>query len=197
VKQLFLIFSLVFAPLAPAFAAAEAAPTPAPNTYDVEVIVFQNQMPDLEGGEIWRNNPEQPASPDMDQAVAIGEAPGPDAFLSPAADALEKSGRHHVLAHLHWQQTAEAKSASKAVKISGPNGQLDGTLRFYLSRYLLVDLNLALQETPSVGIFGVGEQAGPVVYHLNEYRRVRLLETHYFDHPKFGALVRVSPVKAN
>lgn len=192
-KHLFLIFSLVFAPLAPVFAAAASTP----NTYDVEVIVFQNQMPDLEGGEIWRNNPEQPASPDMDQAVAIGEAPAPDAFLSPAANALEKSGRHHVLAHLHWQQTAEAKSVSKPVKISGPNGRLDGTLRFYLSRYLLVDLNLALQEAPSAGLFGISGQATPVVYHLNEYRRVRLLETHYFDHPKFGALVRVSPVKTN
>lgn len=194
-KQLFLIFSLVFAPLTPVYAAAASNPTP--NTYDVEVVVFQNQMPDLEGGEIWRNNPEQPASPDMDQAVAIGEPPAPDAFLSPAADALEKSGRHHVLAHLHWQQTAEAKSVSKPVKISGPNGLLDGTLRFYLSRYLLVDLNLALQEAPDTGLFGITGQATPVVYHLNEYRRVRLLETHYFDHPKFGALVRVSPVKTN
>lgn len=185
---------MVFAPLAPVFA---AAPASTPNVYDIEVIVFQNQMPDLEGGEIWRNNPEQSVNPDMAQAVAIGEPAPPDAFLSPAADALEKSGRHHVLAHLHWQQAAEAKSVSKPVKISGPNGLLDGTLRFYLSRYLLVDLNLSLQEAPSAGLFGVTEQATPVVYHLSEYRRVRLLETHYFDHPMFGALVRVSPVKTN
>ncbi|MHB8535996.1 MAG: CsiV family protein [Sulfuricaulis sp.] len=194
-KQIFLIFSLVFAPLAPVFAAA--ASTPTPNTYDVEVVVFLNQMPDLEGGEIWRNNPVLPASPDMNQAVAIGEAPAPDAFLSPAAAALEKSGRHHVLAHLHWQQTADAKSVSKPVIINGPNGQLAGTLRFYLSRYLLVDLNLSLQGEPSAGLFGLAGQATPVIYHLNEYRRVRLLETHYFDHPKFGALVRVSPIKSN
>ena len=192
-KRLFLILSLVFAPMAPVFAAAASTP----NNYDVEVIVFQNQMPELEGGEIWRNNPQQPASPDMDQAVAIGEPPSADAFLSPAAAALEKSGRHHVLVHLHWQQAAEAKSVSKPVKISGPDGLLDGTLRFYLSRYLLVDLNLALKEAPSAGLFGVTGDTTPVVYHLNEYRRVRLLETHYFDHPKFGALVRVSPIKTN
>ena len=126
-KQLFLIFSLVFAPLAPAFAAAASTP----NVYDVEVIVFQNQMPELEGGEIWRNNPELSANPDMDQAVAIGEPPAPDAFLSPAADALEKSGRHHVLAHLHWQQAAEAKSVSKPVKISGPTRKLRKIGTFY------------------------------------------------------------------
>jgi hypothetical protein len=36
-----------------------------------------------------------------------------------------------------------------------------------------------------------------MVYRLNERRRVKLSETHYFDHPKFGALVRVSPAKTN
>ncbi len=194
-KQLFLIVSLVFAPIMPLFAAT--APASTPNVYDVEVVVFQNQMPDLEGGEIWRNEPDKPASPDMAEAVAIGQPTTPDSFLTPAADALEKSGRHHVLAHLHWQQAAEAKSVSKPVKISSPDGLLNGTLRFYLSRYLLVDLNLSLQEAPSAGLFGVAGQQPPVVYHLSEYRRVRLLETHYFDHPKFGALVRISPVKTN
>jgi len=34
-------------------------------------------------------------------------------------------------------------------------------------------------------------------YRLTEARRVKSSETYYFDHPKFGALVRVSPVKSN
>ena len=39
-KRLFLVLSLVFAPMAPVFAAAASTP----NNYDVEVIVFQYQM---------------------------------------------------------------------------------------------------------------------------------------------------------
>jgi Peptidoglycan-binding protein, CsiV len=191
VKRLFLIITLVFAPITLLHAA-----TPVNNVYEVEVIVFENRMPDLEGGELWRNVPDKSADSDIAEAINAGEPAPADSSLAAAADALEKSGRHHVLAHLRWQQTAEAKSVSKPVKIANADGGLDGALRFYLSRYLLVDLNLLLRETASGGIFG-GAAAEPPVYRLSEYRRVKLLETHYFDHPKFGALVRVSPVKAN
>lgn len=191
VRRLFLIFILALAPVALPYAA-----TPSTNVYEVEVIVFLNQAPDLEGGELWRNDLVKSDNADIIEATSIGEIPPPGSALSNAVAALKNSGRHPVLAHLRWQQNAEAKSASKPVKISNNEAGLDGALRFYLSRNLLLDVNLTLREATSGGIFGGSDKEMPV-YRLSEYRRVKLLETHYFDHPKIGALVRVTPVKEN
>lgn len=189
-KRLFLTIFLFIGPIT----ALHAAPA-ASNMYEIEVVVFENRLSDLEGGELWTRAREKPASAEKDEAVAVGEKPPEDSSLSAALTALEKSGRHRVLAHLRWQQSAEAKSVSKPVKISNVESGLDGSLRFYLSRFLVLDLNLALRETPSGGIFSGTPESDPTVYRLNEPRRIKVSETHYFDHPKFGALVRVAPAK--
>ena len=105
--------------------------------------------------------------------------------------ALEKSGRHPVLAHLRWQQSAEAKSLSKPVQIGSAAGILDGSLRFYLSRILIVELNLALREMQGGG----AAENATMVYRLNESRRIKVTESHYFDNPKLGALVRVTQAR--
>jgi hypothetical protein len=190
-KRLFLILILASVPGILVYAAA-----PSTNVYEIEVVVFENRLPDLEGGELWTQGPDKSANTDMNDAVSVGQKPATDSALLTTAVALESSGRHHVLAHLRWQQSAEAKSVSKPVKVASTDGALDGALRFYLSRFLLLDVNLTLREAASGGMpAGVGQIAP--AYRLNEARRVKSSETYYFDHPKFGALVRVSPVKAN
>ena len=190
-QRLFLIFILVFTPITLPYAATQSS-----NVYEVEVVVFENRTPDLDGGELWKRDLGKSADTEMKDAVPAGEKPPADSLLSPAVAALEKSGQHHVLAHLRWQQSAEAKSLSQPVKITNAEVGLDGALRFYLSRYLLVDVSLMLKEVTTGGIFGGADKEG-LVYRLNERRRIKLSETNYFDHPRFGALVRVSPVKTN
>lgn len=190
-KGLSLSFFLMLAPVA----ALHAAPA-ATNSYEIEIVVFENRLSSLEGGEIWARGPDKPAATVKDDSITAGQKPPEDSALSAATAALEKSGRHHVLAHLRWRQTAEAKSVSKPVNISNTAGGLDGSLRFYLSRFLIVEMNLALREMQGGGMLGGAAENGRVVYRLNEPRRIKVSETHYFDHPKFGALVRVTPVKA-
>jgi len=46
VKQLLLIFVLLSVTCTPAYAAA-----PSTNIYEIEVVVFENRIPDLEGDE--------------------------------------------------------------------------------------------------------------------------------------------------
>jgi len=191
VKGLFLSIFLMMAPVA----ALQAAPA-ATNSYEIEVVVFENRLSSLEGDELWARERENPASTYKDKPVSAGENPPADSSLSAAAATLEKSGRHHVLAHLRWRQTAEAKSVSKPVNISNTAGGLGGSLRFYLSRFLIVEMNLALREMQGGEVFSEAAENAAVVYRLNEPRRVKVSETHYFDHPKFGALVRVSPARA-
>lgn len=186
-KGLLLSIFLILAPVT----ALHAAPA-ATNLYDIEVVVFENRLSSLEGSELWARGRESPAGAKQDEPVVTGEKPPEGSSLSAAVATLEKSGRHPVLAHLRWKQGAEAKSLSKPVQIGGGAGVLDGSLRFYLSRVLIVELNLALRGTPGGGT----AENETTVYRLNEPRRIKVMETHYFDHPKLGALVRVTPAKA-
>ena len=83
---------------------------------------------------------------------------------------LERGGQHRILVHKRWQQNADAKSATTPLRLQSANNELDGTLRFYLSRFLHVELNLALQDPRATG--------GVKAFQLNEHRRVRPQEIH-------------------
>ena len=75
--------------------------------------------------------------------------------------------------------------------------QLDGTISLYAQRYLHLDIDLWWVQQQS----GAGVETGQLldeadarVFHIKEQRRVRLNELHYFDHPRFGVLARVTRV---
>ena len=156
---------------------------PATTAYDVEVLVFENRLPQMEGGELWTRDNARTPLVDLTDAITAGEAPTADSSLIAAAAALDHDGSYRVLVHQHWRQTAEEKSATKPVRLRNADGQLDGTFRFYLSRFLHVDLDLALNE----------KAAGTDMhYRLSEHRRIKTQELNYFDHPKFGVIVRVT-----
>src|SRR2546427_6219058 len=99
------------------FFVAVAHAAPATTTYDVEVLVFENRLPTLEGGELWTRNRLRASIPEIAEAVATGETPASNSTLTSAAAALERDGNYRVLVLQHWQQTAEAKSAVKPVRL--------------------------------------------------------------------------------
>jgi len=167
------------------FATAHAAPA-ATTTYDVEVLVFENRLPSLEGGELWTRDNAQATKPDAGESVTVGESFPADASFVSTAAALDRNGGYRVLLHRRWRQTAEEKSATKAVRLRNAEGKLDGTLRFYTSRFLLVDLDVVLQDK--------GEGVSNLNYRLSDHRRVKPQEINYFDHPKLGVLLKVTPV---
>ena len=175
-----------FAILGLALLAAPLAAVPAASTtlYDIEVLVFENRQPGLEGGEAWKDIRKELG--DLEEAAVPEGVPAPDSALSQAAAALDRGGQHRILVHKRWQQNADAKSATTPLRLQSTDNELDGTLRFYLSRFLHVELNLTLQEDR--------RESGAKPYQLTEHRRVRPQEIHYFDHPKLGALVRVTQV---
>jgi hypothetical protein len=71
-----------------------------------------------------------------------------------------------------------------------------------LGRYLHVALDL-LYRHPAMRTDGMNADGQPIEamrtalqgYRLNETRRIKLGEVHYFDHPAFGALVLVAPIE--
>ncbi len=160
---------------------ALAWPATGPTLYDIEVLVFENRQPGLEGGETWKEPRKEPG--DTEATASPESAPEPNSTLSKAAAELVRGGQHRMLAHKRWQQNADTKSETTPLRLQSPGQELDGTLRFYFSRFLHVELNLTLQEA-----------AGGMAYQLAEHRRVRPQEIYYFDHPKLGALVRITAV---
>lgn len=103
---------------------------------------------------------------------------------------LARSGELRPLLHLGWRQGAPARRAAARPQelppIDGSEG-LYGTVRLYRRQSLHVELDLSLP---------VEEDGSPARYRLRETRIVRSGELTYFDHPRLGAIIRVSPAAA-
>jgi hypothetical protein len=167
-----------------------AAPAEKESSYEIEVVVFENRLPDLIGDELLAKDTETKIR-NLESTVAP-EAAERKPYLQPAiTKLLELDGHYRVLAHQHWQQTIDAKTVAKPVRVAAANpAELEGTIRFFMSRHLHLDVNLLFREA-SAG----ADPSGGVVYRLSEQRKLKSQETHYFDHPKFGVLVRVMPLE--
>jgi len=159
--------------------------TGAPASYEIEVLVFEIRLPDLEGAELWTRIEQ---ASEATQTVSPREMTPTEDFSS-IADALLADGRYRVMLHKRWVQPAEPRSSGSAVALASWDRELEGTLRFYVSRFLHVELKLLFQPRATA----IGGEVAPT-YVLEQQRRVRSNDLHYFDHPKFGALVRVRPV---
>lgn len=182
-RRVFAVLVFAWLGVAPAFGAATRTPT---TNYEVEVLVFEIGLPEHEGSELWTQVTQLP---DISKAQAPAELP-PTKDFAAAADALRADGRYRVLLQKRWVQSAEPRSSEPGVWLTTPEREVDGTLKFYLSRFLHVDVNLLFQ--PQAGVIG-GD--GAPSYLISEQRRIRSNEINYFDHPKFGVLVRVAPVR--
>ena len=175
---------------------ARAAPAEKESTYEIEVVVFENRQPDLIGDELLMRDAVQAKIRGLEDAITPDKAEN-SPTLSPAITSLlEQDGRYRVLTHLHWVQTVDAKSVAKPVRVASVKPEdkpeeLEGSIRFYMSRHLHLDVNLLFRETLTVA----GSGPRTEVYRLSEQRKLKSQETHYFDHPKFGVLARVMPVE--
>lgn len=166
--------------------AAAAAPTDKDSLYDVEVLVFENRYAPA-GGPSTLGGKSAATIPGLDDAVAPG-APSTGGYkLAGSAAQLEKDGQYRVLFHQRWIQPMDAKGDVKARRISGNSRaggtELDGLVKVYLSRYLHADVQLVLKDGPT---------SGGIVHRIDEQRRVKSQEIHYYDHPRFGVLLTVS-----
>lgn len=178
----------------------------AENWYRVELIVFENAS-STSDGELWNK---YPGLPDTGSSVRLtknkdgntGLIPFqtlvPDLLtLSGAYSKLQSSSKYEPLSYIAWQQPSLEAQSAQAVKIAISNSvdELDvlGTLKVRSGTYLYVDLDLAYSITP--GSLSMGTKSGKLA-RLTESRRIKLNEIHYFDHPLFGAIVRVVRLNA-
>jgi hypothetical protein len=116
---------------------------------------------------------------------------------------LQAIAAYQPLVHAGWVQPglpeADAEPFDlKTLGILNPRG----TVRVHLSRFLHITLDLTYQAASAATPPGGGANDGldEIVlapqYRLTAARSARSNELHYFDHPAFGVLVRVTPVPA-
>jgi len=165
---------------------ARAAPADKESTYEIEVVVFENRLPELIGDEMLARDADARVKK-LESAVTPDAAVSEPYLYPTITSLLDQDGHYRVLAHQHWQQTIDAKTVAKPVRVEATNpAELEGTVRFFMSRHLHLDVNLLFRDTTA--------GSGSVVYRLSEQRKLKSQETHYFDHPKLGVLVRIMPL---
>jgi len=189
--------------------AAEPA-RPAETAYSVELIIFRPTTP-LGVAEDWQGEALTTAlKAPVDSTDSGAEAPAPasgslDASpmsaalfkLSGIESGLQRSHNYEVLGHVGWTQTAVPRGSGLAVDLSqlGMAGSVRGSAAVERGRYLYLRLRLAYTPAdPPPSLVGTTTPSGPVTFTLDQIRRVRNFERHYFDHPAFGVIAMVAPL---
>ncbi len=86
----------------------------------------------------------------------------------------------------------------KASKLNSIN-RLDGTVKLHLGRYLHLEADLLYRSqiepiASNTFLMSLSEEKQPqTLFRMQQTRRMRSGELHYFDHPKFGLLVQITP----
>lgn len=118
---------------------------------------------------------------------------------------------YDVLMHQAWVFTGYPEAQAEAMFLSlepesDQGSRIEGTLKLYKSRYAHVDLNLEIERViPNRirALFAEHERIEPELlpefwrFQLKESRKVKSGELHYFDHPIFGALLKIQYIKGS
>ena len=166
--------------------------------YDVEIIIFSHNNR-TDHGEAWpfadeADGPTQKSYP----GSSFTKLSADSYRLKPVRYTLQRAGEYSVLYHRAWRQLAysPSRAVSYPIQTTTDSGyRLEGALQLKRGRHLHLDVDLQLLDTglQSPGQFLPGQEL-PRAYRLTERRRLRGDKLQYFDHPRFGLLVLVTPV---
>ncbi len=178
-----LLFLLVFPLLATQVFARE---------YIVEAIIFSYQQNAATSPGGWDPNSERIKTRQSRLLRSFSRARLPNnpqalSNLAKVRNTLARSAEYRVLKSLSWQQSENNFKRSPLIKIQATG--LVGAIKVYAPNLLFTEINL--QYTPLLAIDNPANHLPK--YYLNEKRKLKLNEIHYFDHPKVGVVLRVSP----
>lgn len=151
------------------------------SAYQVELIVFTQDFPNTElfdqteskinwpGGMTEISDQQRATNTTLDESLSL----------------LSKTPNYRVIKYASWVQNLAA-NAGVPVRIRSTDGQLNGYLQLLQEQPLRVNVEL---EYPS----GLSDNLGNMIlYRLNENRPVKLGDIYYLDHPRIGAIVKVT-----
>ncbi|MEQ1528222.1 MAG: CsiV family protein [Methylococcales bacterium] len=153
----------------------------AENEFQVELIIFSQNMPNTEvfdqsGSNIkWPGNLYEPSDYRKPDALTLTES----------YKALAANSAYQPLLHTAWVQKAEEGVLSGPVHIHSADGRINGFVMVQRSQSL--QLQADLEYSP-----GADNSAGGLIYRLAESRQMKPDEVNYFDHPKFAVLAKIT-----
>lgn len=150
--------------------------------YQVELIVFTQDSVNTEEFDQTTSKINWPVgvSEVSDQKRATNTT------LDESFSLLTKDPNYQVILYSSWIQTLSADGIGAPVKMHSADGQLNGYLQLLQEQTLQVAVDF---EYPS----GRSDNFGNIVlYRLHEKRPVKLDDIHYLDHPKMGAIVKIT-----
>jgi len=113
--------------------------------------------------------------PDFSQSLARVERKTQGLALLGAAHALARQGYETLGHHLWWLRTP----ANARIGVKHEDNKTQLACQLQRGQTLTLDFKAWLRQDSVSGV------------SINEQRRVKFTETHYFDHPQWGALVQV------
>ena len=184
-----------------------SVPAPAIDLYDVEILVLrqldsqgddeEHDVPNIRHLELNLELHDL-----LDRTSAIPLEPAIEGYLSNPSLRIGNSRDYEILFHGRWSQTTSDRKAAPYIRIDLPairrSHTLTGVLRLFSTDLLYVDTFLRYRPAKQQATNQTTESAGPNTqpyYFLKERRRVKFREVHFLDHPKFGVLLTVWPVK--
>lgn len=180
--------------------------------YQVEMVVFEHLATDT-SGELWESGD----ALDYSNAIKLVTDPnGPNAFkmlpsskhkLGGVNKVLKLSREYRPVYHVAWQQPELTASRAKKVHIKNPEAKINGTVNLRGGHLLHLDLDIAyfidlstdtITSFTDENVSDEGEVEDEEIImsgtyaQMKETRRIKLNELHYFDHPLFGVVMRVT-----
>ena len=147
--------------------------------FQVELIVFQQQAPN---SEIFEQT-----ETEIEPVTRYARASAGSKTLKNTYNRLKRSQSYQPFYYQSWRVPVSSGSVGLPIDVSGYNQNLNGWIK--IQRGDLLHIIADLEFSPPASI---GER---LIYRIKEKRRVLLNEVHYLDHPMFGAVLKVSPVK--
>ena len=183
------------------------SPAPAVDFYDVEILVFrqldsQGDDEELDVPNIRHLELNLELHDLLDRTSAIPLEPAIEGYLSHPGQRIGNSRDYEILFHGRWSQTTSDRQGAPYIRIDlpavGRSSTLIGVLRLFATDLLYVDAFLRYrpaEQQANNQIVESTERNTQPYYFLKERRRVKFREVHFLDHPKFGVLLTVWPVK--
>ncbi len=133
-------------------------------------------------------------------------------------DRLRRLDAYEPVMHFGWTQPTYPPAETPAIQLrrfGTPPPGLDGSLKLYLSRFLHLVVDLALDardqdvgdDLAGQAVIEYGDSRmqgdvvylttrGPVRYRIREDRIFKSGDVRYFDHPKFGVIAKITRVES-
>lgn len=114
--------------------------------------------------------------------------------LSPANTSIAHITDRRDITSLQGTNYDKNKTGYPGNQIATAAPLLDGFINFYLDGQYTLEADIRYTPPYRPSTLDEEYQEGPISYRIYEKRRIKSGELNYYDHPKFGMLLLVTPV---